>query len=113
MYNALIKQELLHSKVFVPQKLHISICVLGVFARLKNIVILLQFGRQTEESHRIGEDLYTQMEEESFPGKGQVRSSEEELIALRKELNHVRQERDILRKAVAIFSVPQGKGTNL
>lgn len=48
----------------------------------------------------------------SFPGKGQVRSSEEELRALRKELTHVRQERDILKKAVAIFSGPQGKGTN-
>jgi transposase-like protein len=49
---------------------------------------------------------------QSFPGKGQVKSSEEELRALRKELMHVRQERDILKKAVAIFSGPQGKGTN-
>lgn len=47
----------------------------------------------------------------SFPGKGPVKSSEAELIALRKELHHVRLERDILKKAVAIFSVPQGKGT--
>ena len=47
-----------------------------------------------------------------FPGKGQVKSSEEELRTLRKELMHVRQERDILKKAVAIFSGPQGKGTN-
>lgn len=50
---------------------------------------------------------------QSFPGKGQVRSSEEELRALRKELAHVRQERDILKKAVAIFSGPQGKGISL
>ena len=49
---------------------------------------------------------------DSFPGKGQVRSSEEELKTLRKELTHVRQERDILKKAVAIFSGPQGRGTN-
>lgn len=49
---------------------------------------------------------------QSFPGKGQVKSSEEELRALRKELMHVRQERDILKKAVAIFSGPQGKGIN-
>jgi transposase len=49
---------------------------------------------------------------QSFPGKGQVKSSEEELKALRKELMHVRQERDILKKALAIFSGPQGKGTN-
>lgn len=50
---------------------------------------------------------------QSFPGKGQVKSHEEELRALRKELSHVRQERDILKKAVAIFSGPQGKGTSL
>ncbi len=49
---------------------------------------------------------------QSFPGKGQVKSSEEELRALRKELIHVRQKRDILKKAVAIFSGPQGKGIN-
>jgi len=47
-----------------------------------------------------------------FPGKGHPKSSDAELIALRKELHHVRQERDILKKAVAIFSVPQGKGTH-
>ncbi len=50
---------------------------------------------------------------QSFPGKGQVKPYEEELRALRKELTHVRQERDILKKAVAIFSGPQGKGTSL
>lgn len=50
---------------------------------------------------------------QSFPGKGRVKSAEEELRALRKELAHVRQERDILKKAVAIFSGPQGKGISL
>lgn len=50
---------------------------------------------------------------QSFPGKGQVRSSEEELRDLRRELLHVRQERDILKKAVAIFSEPRGKGITL
>ena len=49
---------------------------------------------------------------QSFPGKGQIKSTEEELRILRKELTHVRQERDILKKAVAIFSGPQGKGIN-
>jgi len=47
---------------------------------------------------------------ESFCGKGHAKSSEEELLALRKELAHVRQERDILKKAVAIFSASPGKG---
>jgi len=50
--------------------------------------------------------------ESSFPGKGHTKSLDTELIALRKELHHVRLERDILKKAVAIFSVPQGKGTH-
>ena len=54
---------------------------------------------------------YRQGGHDSFPGKGQVKSSEEELRALRKELPHVRQERDILKKAVAIFSGPREKGT--
>lgn len=46
---------------------------------------------------------------ESFPGKGYPKPNEEEVRALRKELAHVRQERDILKKALAIFSEPQGK----
>lgn len=54
---------------------------------------------------------YRQGGHDSFPGKGQVKSSEEEVRALRKELLHVRQERDILKKAVAIFSGPREKGT--
>ena len=56
---------------------------------------------------------YKKEGDQSFPGKGQVKPHEEELRALRKELVHVRQERDILKKAVAIFSGPQGKGTSL
>jgi len=56
---------------------------------------------------------YSEKAQESFPGKGQVKASEEEVKALRKELAHVRQERDILKKALAIFSGPQGRGTSL
>lgn len=46
----------------------------------------------------------------SFSGNGQASSSQEQLRLLKKELHHVRQERDILKKAVAIFSEPRGKG---
>ncbi len=49
--------------------------------------------------------------DKSFPGSGHV--IEEELRALKRELYLVRQERDILKKAVAIFSEPRGKGTSL
>jgi len=38
----------------------------------------------------------------AFPGNGRPR--DEELVRLRKELADVREERDILRKALAIFS---------
>lgn len=48
--------------------------------------------------------------ERSFPGSGHV--IEEELRALKRELYLVRQERDILKKAVAIFSEPRSKGMN-
>jgi transposase len=57
--------------------------------------------------------VYKQEGDKSFPGKGKVKSSEEEIRDLRRELLHVRQERDILKKAVAIFSEPRGKGINL
>jgi len=40
----------------------------------------------------------------AFPGNGTAR--DEELVRLRKELARVSEERDILRKAVAIFSKP-------
>ena len=53
---------------------------------------------------------YNQDGNESFPGKGQTKACEEEVRSLRKELIRVRQERDILKKAVAIFSEPRGKG---
>jgi len=43
----------------------------------------------------------------AFPGKGHVKESDEELIKLRKELAIVREERDILKKVVGIFSLPK------
>src|SRR5512139_3867511 len=43
---------------------------------------------------------------QAFHGHGQVSVEQEELVRLRRELEIVRQERDILRKAVAIFSRP-------
>jgi len=43
--------------------------------------------------------------EESFPGKGHVKASDIEVMQLRKELMIVREERDILKKALGIFSL--------
>ena len=45
--------------------------------------------------------------EAAFPGHGQVNASDAEMHQLRRELAEMREERDILKKAVAIFS--QGK----
>lgn len=41
---------------------------------------------------------------DAFPGTGHLKPQEEEIRRLRRELEEVRQERDILKKAVAIFS---------
>lgn len=41
---------------------------------------------------------------EAFPGKGHVKASDEEVVRLRKELAIVIEERNILKKALGIFS---------
>jgi transposase len=40
----------------------------------------------------------------AFPGKGRLKEPDEEMRRLRKELADVKEERDILKKALAIFS---------
>jgi transposase len=42
----------------------------------------------------------------AFPGQGHLAPEQEELQKLKRELEIVRQERDILKKAIAIFSHP-------
>lgn len=48
---------------------------------------------------------YKQDGVEAFPGKGFLKASDAEISQLRKELAVVREERDILKKALGIFSV--------
>jgi transposase len=48
--------------------------------------------------------LYADDPENSFPGKGHLKPKDEEILRLRKELERTTRERDILKKAVAIFS---------
>jgi transposase len=45
--------------------------------------------------------------EQAFPGKGHQTALEEEIKQLKKEVEILRQERDILKKAVRIFVQPQ------
>lgn len=40
----------------------------------------------------------------AFPGKGHLKPADEEMRRLKKELLDVKEERDILKKALAIFS---------
>ena len=40
----------------------------------------------------------------SFPGKGRLKPPDEELRRLRRELADTKEERDILKKALAVFS---------
>lgn len=47
---------------------------------------------------------FTDDPEHAFPGKGRLKPPEQELHVLRRELERVKRERDILKKAVAIFS---------
>ena len=45
-------------------------------------------------------------QQQAFPGQGRLKGDEEEVRRLRRELERVREERDILKKALAIFSGP-------
>jgi transposase len=47
---------------------------------------------------------FTDDPEHAFPGKGKLKPPDQEVHDLRKELARVKRERDILKKAVAIFS---------
>lgn len=45
--------------------------------------------------------------EKAFSGKGRISSEEAELRKLRKDLERIKEERDILKKALAVFSKPK------
>ena len=58
---------------------------------------------------------YQQYEKNSFPGKGKPKMTdqEREIARLERELRDAKMERDILKKAISIFSRSDGKSTNL
>ena len=43
----------------------------------------------------------------AFPGKGKLKADDEELRRLKRELDRVKEERDILKKALAYFAEDQ------
>lgn len=56
---------------------------------------------------------YSQDKNNAFPGKGNINGSIKDIKELERELRETREERDILKKALAIFSNPRGKSTGL
>ena len=52
-------------------------------------------------------DALRQEGADAFPGKGHLKPEEEELRRLHREIDRLREEREILKKALAIFSGPR------
>ena len=50
---------------------------------------------------------------QAFPGKGRLKEDEELIRRLKREIEVLRQERAMLKKALAIFSAPEEKSTSL
>ena len=53
------------------------------------------------------EQLEQEGEVQAFPGKGHLCPQDEEVRQLRREVERLREEREILKKALAIFSGPR------
>ena len=56
---------------------------------------------------------YNKYGEDAFPGNGNIKESEQDLKALERELRIAKQERDILKKALAIFSAHPNRSMGL
>ena len=85
--------------------------------KIQAVKLLLESGKTTNE---IADDLginsgnltrwkreYREDAENAFPGKGRLKPEDEELRRLKKENEDLKQEREILKKALAIFSRPR------
>lgn len=82
--------------------------------KLDAVNLVVNGGRSVEEAarelgissnslHRWKQSL-TSRGSEAFPGKGRLSPQEEELRRLRRELEQAKEDRDILKKALAFFS---------
>ena len=85
--------------------------------KIQAVKLLLESGKTADE---VAENLginsgnltrwkreYREDAESAFRGKGRLKPDEEELRRLKKENADLKQEREILKKALAIFSRPQ------
>jgi transposase len=81
------------------------------------VKLVMEGGRKASEVAKglgINENLiyrwikqYKEDPRDSFPGKGRLKPEDEEMRQLKKELQDVKEERDILKKVVGIFSKTQ------
>jgi len=82
--------------------------------KIEAVRLIVEEGRRISEVSRelgVGENLLSRWKKKSeegkidpFPGKGRLSPEDGELRRLRRENERLRMERDILKKAVAIFS---------
>ena len=82
--------------------------------KIEAVRLIIEEGRPISDVARelgIGENLLHRWKKKSeegkidpFPGQGRLSPEDEELRPLRRENKRLRMERDILKKAVAIFS---------
>jgi len=82
--------------------------------KIEAVRLIVEEGRRISELSRelgVGENLLSRWKKKSeegkidpFPGKGCLSPEDGELRRLRRENERLRMERDILKKAVAIFS---------
>jgi len=56
---------------------------------------------------------YIEDPEQAFPGHGKLKARDEEIRRLRRALRDAQEERDILKKAISIFSRPPQEDTDL
>jgi transposase len=66
----------------------------------------IQHGRSVPELRGRKKQL-TDDPQNVFPGKGKLKANDEELRQLKRELDRVKEERDILKKALAYFAEDQ------
>jgi len=71
-----------------------------------NSNVLTRWKRQLTSTQAGGDPNF------AFPGKGRLNPVEEELRSLRKQLRDVTEQRDILKKALAIFSKTPDRNDN-
>ena len=69
---------------------------------------------QAAESLGVGANLlrkwrekFAEQGQEAFPGKGKLKAPDEEFRRIKRELERVKEERDILKKALAYFAEDQ------